>query len=294
MGKIFLQNISRYSAFLILTLLSASVWSQTLLISDVDDTLKASHVLNKSDALRNTVRIRNHFYGMAELYSAIYGTNPNIDFFYLSAAPEKLMEKLHTAFLKKNGFPTGELILRQRLSDKDFKLNAIRTLIAQHSPQKIILIGDNGERDPYIYERVFSEYPNIQVEIYIHQVYSYRAKNETGASQLSGHTIFVTAIDLARSLVKTGDLPSSELDRLALDTLPDFFKQDPKKEVGPLFIPAWVDCRDFFDLETLTPTSWNLDPQSPTDGPRSPTEWLMAYDRKLAARCQNGPIPKTK
>lgn len=280
--------------FAVSTLISFSVFSQTILISDVDDTLKSSHVLNKKDALRNTVQLRNHFYGMGELYTIVQETKPEINFFYLSAAPEALMEKLHKAFLTKNGFPGGELILRHTLSDKDFKIKTIRSILEKHQPQKVILVGDNGERDPYIYEQARSEYPHIQFDIYIHQVYSYRARKEIGVPQQSGHTLFITAIDLARALVQSHYLSEEGLNQLALATIPDFFKQDPKKELGPLFIPSWVDCRDFFKLENLKPTSWNLDPRWASETQRSAAEWLMAYDQKLSARCQNGPTVKSK
>ncbi len=289
MGK----NLLSLFIFAVSTFVSLSVFSQTILISDVDDTLKSSHVLNKTDALRNTVQLRNHFYGMGELYTIVQETNPEINFFYLSAAPEALMEKLHAAFLTKNGFPAGELILRKKLSDKEFKLKAIRSIIETHQPQKVILIGDNGERDPYIYEQARSEYPNIQFDIYIHQVYSYRARKEIGVPQQSGHILFVTSIDLARAFIQSRDLDQSELDPFALDTIPEFFKQDPKKELGPLFIPSWVDCRDFFKIENLKPTTWNLDPSWASETTRSADEWLMAYDQKLSARCSNGPKVKS-
>lgn len=284
MGKNFLNHLA------ITLLFSISTLAQTILVSDIDDTTKISHVLDKGAALANTVQIRNHFYGMGELYTAIQKSNPDFNFVYLSAAPEKIMEKLHAAFLKVNGFPAGELILRENLSDKNFKLHAIRNLIATNQPQHLILIGDNGERDPYIYEQIRAEYPDIQTEIYIHQVYSYRARKEIGVPPQSAQRLFVTSIDLARTFVLTKDLPQQELEQLALTMIPKLFKQNPKKQTGALFIPGWVDCRDFFGAENLKPTEWNLDRRWPWQPERTLADWLAAYDHKLSARCHNGPL----
>tara|TARA_B110001454_G_scaffold181094_1_gene174962 strand:- start:13779 stop:14639 length:861 start_codon:yes stop_codon:yes gene_type:complete len=284
MGNFFLNHLA------ITFLFSISTLAQTMVISDIDDTVKISHVLNKGAALANTVQIKNHFYGMGELFTAVQKSNPDFSFVYLSAAPEKLMENLHVAFLKLNGFPTGEVVLRESIADKDFKVNAIRALIAQNLPQRLILIGDNGERDPYIYEQIRAEYPNIQTDIYIHQIYSYRARKEIGVPPQSAQRLFVTSIDLARKLVLAQDLPQHELEQIALATIPKLFKQNPKKESGPIFIPAWVDCRDYFGAENLVATQWNLDRRWPWQPERPLSEWLAAYDHKLSARCHSGPL----
>lgn len=284
MGKNFFSHLA------IIFLFSVSTMAQTVLVTDIDDTIKISHVLDKGAALANTVHIRNHFYGMGELYSALQKTNPDFNFVYLSAAPEKLMEKLHTAFLKLNGFPAGDLILRLSLANKNFKLNSIRALIATRQPQRLILVGDNGERDPYIYEQIRAEYPDIQTEIYIHQVYSYRARKEIGVPPQSTQRLFVTSIDLARAFALTKDLPQHSLEQMALIMVPQLFKQNPRKQTGPLFIPGWVDCRDFFTAENLNPTEWNLDHHWPWQGERTLVDWLAAYDLKLSARCHSGPL----
>lgn len=270
----------------------SSVLSQakTLFISDIDDTIKISYVLDKSNKVSNTIMLNNHFYGMAQLYQAYKVVDPAAQFAYLSAAPRYIMSKAHKQFLHHNRFVTGEVFLRENLSDENFKIATIRSLIIKHRPEKIIMIGDNGERDPHIYAQAQLDFPEIPMKIYIHQVYSVHNREDTGAAPQPNQTQFVTAIDLARSLLANGQIPQNIFDSLASAILPTIVNQPLKDSRGSLAIPAWVDCRDFFNLTTLQETNWH--PAWRPFWKTKPTlsQWLAAYDEKLKSRCLNGPI----
>ena len=50
---------------------SLSAAADTLLVSDMDDTIKVSYVLDKDSVVANVAMIHNVFMGMPELYQAI-------------------------------------------------------------------------------------------------------------------------------------------------------------------------------------------------------------------------------
>lgn len=264
--------------------------AKTLFVSDIDDTIKISYVLDTSDKIKNAVKIQNQFYGMAHLYRAYQASDPTAQFAYLSAAPRSLMKKPHELFLGIHQFAKGELLLREHLSDHNFKINSIRKLIETHKPEKVILVGDNGERDPMIYAQAQAEYPSIPIHIYIHQAYSFRNHRETGVEPLPNQIQFVTAIEIARSFLLKGFLTQAAFSNLSLAIVPKIVRQSGDENSGSRAIPGWVDCRDHFGIVQLERSRWHLSPSLRLNTKRPLSEWLDAYDAKIKARCLNGPI----
>ena len=265
--------------------------ARTLFVSDIDDTIKVSHVLDKSDAVLNALKIRNQFTGMSQFYQMYRNVDPTAIFVYVSSAPEIIMDRSHRVFLRYNKFPPGELFLRKSLQDTQFKLRTIRKLIQTHNPERLILVGDNGEHDPAIYARIHAEYPTIPTFTFIHQLYSVHSKSERGSRLEADQIPFVTAVDLSmrfneKQLVPFYNETFGFLSKFALSIVKENFKNDD----GLQAIPPWEDCRDYFNIVELIKAKWQPTLKWPWQRYDSLYSLLTSYDAKIYSRCVSGPL----
>ncbi len=142
-------------------------------ISDIDDTIVASHVANKlrmllTVALTNS-RTRKPFKGVAAFYRALHaGLNP---VFYVSKSPWNLYVPL-VEYLEVQGLPLGPLMLRDfgLVLEKHHKTRAIEAILATYPKLSFILIGDSAEADPEIYADIVRRFPKRIRAIYIRSV----------------------------------------------------------------------------------------------------------------------------
>lgn len=58
--------------------------AQALVVTHIDDTIKNTHVLDRSEAVYNSFHINNSFKGLPEVYQAIKLTHPDSQFAYVS------------------------------------------------------------------------------------------------------------------------------------------------------------------------------------------------------------------
>ena len=161
-------------------------------ISDIDDTIVASHVGNKVrmilTAVLSNARTRKPFPGVAAFYRALHaGMNP---FFYISKSPWNLYAPL-LEYLEIQELPLGPLLLRDfgLRPEKEHKRKAIEDILATYPKLKFILIGDSGEEDPEIYSAVVHRHPDRIRAVYI------RSVNQKRISQIE---------KLAGEVAKTG------------------------------------------------------------------------------------------
>lgn len=208
--------------FVLTLLFSLNLWAASkakiLLISDIDDTIKVSHVISyksySPEVLFRTWDSTTPFAGMASLYQLILNENPGVNkVAYLSNAPSKetgveYLQNSHQAFLKNNNFPEGQLILRDVIFDSEHKVKSIRKLVAEHQPTLVIMVGDNGENDNSTYQTARNELDAQGVKnlIYIHQLYSSRDKDEIGKSLYPGQVGYATPVEVALDLQLKGIL----------------------------------------------------------------------------------------
>ncbi len=148
-------------------------------ISDLDDTIKESSVLDKKELLANTfLREFKAVQGMAGLYRS--WKERGAAFHYLSASPWQLAPAL-APFLAAGGFPEGSLHLRTfRFKDQTFfslfsapekyKIPAVEALLDAFPGRRFLLVGDAGERDPEIYGEVARRNPGRVEAIFIRAV----------------------------------------------------------------------------------------------------------------------------
>ena len=146
-----------------------TVEAKTLVVSDIDDTLKVTNVLNTPAKILNSLFSKRAFAGMAELLQELYAEETTV--YYLSASPVYLEGRIH-GFLLKNHFPQiHQLVLRkEKLGLYDYKLKAIRELIKKVNPEKIILLGDDTQFDPEVYNTIYKENLRLVHAIYIRSI----------------------------------------------------------------------------------------------------------------------------
>lgn len=147
-------------------------------ISDIDDTIKVSNVLDRKKLLQNTfLKAFVPAPGMAALYQG-WSANTNVTFHYLSASPSQLYSPL-AEFLADNQFPAGTFHLRAFDWRKEFQNHsvpkkhkpAVLEQFAQTFPKRrFILVGDSGEADPEIYGDFARKFPDRVQQILIRDV----------------------------------------------------------------------------------------------------------------------------
>lgn len=218
--------------------------AQTLIVSDIDDTLKISHVVNFQDALDNAYRLDNLFLGMNDLYQFIANEILKKEggaFVYLSNAPVDVMEMSHTQFLAKHKFPKGKIWLSDSYLAEDHKVNALRQLLSSRKFNRIIFLGDNGEQDSVIYDQIQKEFPEYQYETYIHLAYT----SLGDGTLLRGKQVgYATPIEVVQDLTQKGRIDQQAQKRFNDLLIPQILKSSLDKEWGKLAFPAWMDCRD--------------------------------------------------
>jgi len=148
-------------------------------ISDIDDTIKVTEVLQRRRMLRNTFLTEfGSVPGMAGVYAA--WARDGAAFHYVSGSPWHLYPFLEE-FLGVQGFPPGSFHLRDfRLMGLDLrtafrsaarvKRRHIEGLLAMFPGRRFVLVGDSGEGDAKMYAGLARQYPERTVAIYIRNV----------------------------------------------------------------------------------------------------------------------------
>lgn len=148
-------------------------------LSDVDDTVKISNVLDKKALLRNTFgRPFQPAPGMVDLFRHL--AESGAVFHFVSCSPWHLYPPLK-AFLDEAGFPSATMSMKRlRLKDSSlyefvsppeaFKVPQILAVLQAYPQRHFVLVGDSGERDPEIYAEIARERPEQVRAILIRNV----------------------------------------------------------------------------------------------------------------------------
>lgn len=165
-------------SFLALLTLSFSVSAKTIVISDIDDTIKMTGVLNSKISVGyNGIFSKKAFAGMSELYNE-YSKN-GLALYYVSGSP-KMIDSRIESFLSERDFPNPEQrYLKDKISSDTykFKTESIRTILAQDPTSTVILIGDDTEHDPDVYHDISHEFPGRVEAIYIRAIQNAKLPN---------------------------------------------------------------------------------------------------------------------
>lgn len=125
-------------------------------ISDIDDTIKITDILDGKDAI-----LKNTFFStarevphMSEVYRSWAAQGAH--FHYVSNSPWQVFPALDE-FLKNHHFPKGSMHLRavstqQLIRGKagSHKIQTITKILKDFPSRKFILVGDSGEIDPEV------------------------------------------------------------------------------------------------------------------------------------------------
>jgi phosphatidate phosphatase APP1 len=133
------------------------------LISDIDDTVITTSLPRPMIAAWNTFfrheNARRVVPGMGPLYRTIMAEHPGAPIIFVSTGAWNTAPTL-TRFLKRNGFPIGPLLLTDWgptntgwfRSGQDHKRACLDRLAKDFPKIKWLLIGDDGQHDPKIYQ----------------------------------------------------------------------------------------------------------------------------------------------
>lgn len=147
-------------------------------ISDIDDTIKVSRILQRKELFPNTfINPYVAVEGMASRYRD--WQSQGAAFHYVSGTPWQLYPTLRK-FMAEKQFPSGSLHLRYaRLFDRtimnmfvdahSYKTPPIRELLQLYPQRDFVLIGDLGEHDAEIYQQMATEFPEQVKAIWLRQ-----------------------------------------------------------------------------------------------------------------------------
>lgn len=176
------------------------------LISDIDDTFLVSHITKRLRKLyvllTKNAETRKPFKGVVAFYNELQQgvddqQNP---FFYVSSSEWNLYDFLIN-FTRVHHLPKGVLQLKEikdSLSDffdgnfknHDHKRLKIKRILDLHKERSFILLGDNGQHDPLIYEQIVKEYPSQIKAVYIRGVNrANRPKTQLVLNRIAEHGI---------------------------------------------------------------------------------------------------------
>lgn len=242
-------SLVKISCVSLISLCSLNLWAERLLVvSDIDDTLKITHALDKWDMINNSPRTDSLFLGTNLMLNLLISENPDSKIYYVSNAPDWLMQGIHENFLKENRFPKGPALLRSFFDPEDFKVMTIIKLIEEHRPEVLVAIGDNGELDVQVYDRIKKLFPKIEVLTSIHLVYSSANSSEDsldGPKKIEkDQKPWVTALDLGLTWQKANLIETEGFNRLGSLLLQQMSQQNPDETHGVIAFPQWMDCSD--------------------------------------------------
>jgi hypothetical protein len=239
---------------------SIVVKSKTWLVSDIDDTIKRTDVLDHVGEVVNAVQSRNAFSGMSLLYTGWHNDNTaNKKITYLSAAPGPVIF-LGEHFLVNSGFPGdtdqvtqsvvgGRKFLESAGNFKTRKLYEMydADVAARTVPGTVILIGDNGEQDMLAYGNYINYVAakggrTDRIYSFIHHAYD----TPKGSAIVAPHRAWVTAADLAVQLRELGLINEATLSGVMQQVWGDLAEQPDT------VIPPFMGCAQWHTWPALS------------------------------------------
>lgn len=151
------------------------------IVSDVDDTCLVTSLPRPMIAAWNSFVLeetaRKVVPGIPAMYRSLLATHPGAPIFYLSTGAWNTQPIL-SRFLRRHGFPPGPALLTDWgptddsifRSGQAHKRAALRRLAAEFPHIQWLLVGDDGQHDPVIYEEFAAEHPDNVAAIAIRQL----------------------------------------------------------------------------------------------------------------------------
>lgn len=235
-----------------------------LLISDLDDTIKITHTTSRLRTVIRGLWGAQAYAGMPELYQEWIGDR---EFFVVSSSPVWIEAKIQR-FLNKFKFPPSKLFLRDWVRETkvaDFKFQRLNKLVlsAKERGIQVILVGDDSEYDPEVFDRLKSEHPDTVLKAYVRSI--------RGRKIPDGLFPFYLAFDIAVEEYREKRLLLPQLMRVGKATLDQtnpeyvipYFAHHPEKlsqevisEISMLQTKIDLELRKIYYLRKMDPTVW--------------------------------------
>jgi len=134
-------------------------------ISDIDDTVLVTALPRPLLAFWNTFvrpeESRRPVPGMSDLFRTVLRHHPDALVVYVSTGAWNLAPAL-TRFLQRRGFPPGPLLMTDWgptpegwfRSGQDHKRSTLRRLVDELPQLRWVLVGDDGQHDPQLYDEI--------------------------------------------------------------------------------------------------------------------------------------------
>lgn len=160
---------------LIVLILSTQIYAKTLIISDIDDTLRQSNVVYKPDAAFRLLGTPEPFKGLRSLFVALKNQASEkgdiLSIAYISSSTPLFYNA--KAWLEKKHFPVGEVVQRDSIfqDSRRYKLEAINRFLDLNydDGDEVLFFGDNAELDPGIYLEV-TKLRKLSAQIFIRDI----------------------------------------------------------------------------------------------------------------------------
>jgi hypothetical protein len=223
-------------SFSLLLMVPTSVPAQSLLVSDIDDTIRAMNTQSPVGMVLRGRKKDNDFSGVKALYEEWRRQSSQNHIAFVTAGP-RIFAKFYQRFLNFTGFQFDFLAMRPKKTDTfSHKVQSLRSLYGQVQPSATILVGDNSALDPDVYAQTQSDFPQTPTSIYIHQLYS----GPKARPLRQGQVAWLTAADLAVHMFHRQQISEDSLRRV-LGVVETDLVYRPKKVIARFF-----DCSDFY------------------------------------------------
>jgi hypothetical protein len=204
----------------------------TIVITDMDDTIKDTNILDHNEKMQNTFQ---RDFKAVDRMSTLYGKwrgalGERVHFHVVSAGPWQLFEPLQE-FTKQAGFEPlswdmrivpirdPNVVAQELFSNPDrieqFKIEKITALIERFADENFVLVGDSGERDPEAYSKVLTNFPDRVSAVLIRDVHGTMSRSPPVASLFQGAAakklhVFVDPDAVSLLIAPTDLLPEKE------------------------------------------------------------------------------------
>jgi phosphatidate phosphatase APP1 len=171
------------------------------IITDIDDTFLVSHATKKLKKLytllTKNAESRRAFVGAAQFFEKLEKGQQNSEnpFFYVSSSEWNLYDFL-IEFIQLNKFPKGVLQLKDikdgfldffksGLGSHLHKVHKIERILKTYPNKQFVLIGDNGQHDPLIYNEIVKKHKGRIKAVFIRGVRKNRwTKTDTTLAEI--------------------------------------------------------------------------------------------------------------
>ncbi len=240
-----------------------SIQAKTLVISDIDDTLKRTNVLGY---FTGGISATNPFIGLPELFNDFlcneeptqeaadycrkfrgHNHSAKRSLIYVTAASGRL-QLFGREFISRSNFPQVTVVGKDSGEDTlEYKTRTVKEIIQGGEYDEIILIGDNGQHDARAYKAVADFFPNKKITTYIHQVYNpygfYKDDEKKGVELEEGQIAYFTASDLGLEFFSKGLITEKQLISISKEV--SKYISSSNDELYEQVVPEWSSCKPF-------------------------------------------------